>query len=64
MAARRRAAEFAISFGATLSQNQQPIALADIAKSALRGRTAAAISPIALVKRIDALFEIEREINA
>jgi transposase len=39
--------------------------LADIAKNAQRGRNATAISPIALeaVKRIDALFEIEREIN-
>src|SRR3546814_9003525 len=39
--------------------------LADIAKSARRGRSAAAISPIALeaVRRIDALFEIERAIN-
>jgi transposase len=39
--------------------------LADIAKNARRGRTAAAISPIALeaVKRIDALFDIERAIN-
>jgi len=39
--------------------------LADIAKSARRGRAAAAISPIALtaVKRIDALFDIERAIN-
>ena len=39
--------------------------LADIAKNARRGRNATAISPIALeaVKRIDALFDIEREIN-
>jgi hypothetical protein len=39
--------------------------LADIAKNARRGRSAAAISPIALeaVRRIGALFEIEREIN-
>lgn len=39
--------------------------LADIAKNARRGRTAAAISPIALeaVKRIDALFDLERAIN-
>ena len=39
--------------------------MADIAKNARRGRTAAAISPIALeaVKRIDALFDIERAIN-
>src|SRR6202795_526382 len=43
-------------------------ALADIAENARRkaqGKTAAAISPLALeaVKRIDALFEIERAIN-
>jgi transposase len=39
--------------------------LADIAKNARSGRSAAAISPIALeaVRRIDALFDIEREIN-
>jgi transposase len=39
--------------------------LADIATNARRGRHAAAISPIALeaVKRIDALFDIERAIN-
>ena len=39
--------------------------LADIAANARRGKQAAAISPIALeaVKRIDALFEIERGIN-
>jgi transposase len=39
--------------------------LADIAANARRGKNAAAISPIALeaVKRIDALFEIERGIN-
>ena len=39
--------------------------LADIAANARRGKKAAAISPIALaaVKRIDALFDIEREIN-
>ena len=39
--------------------------LADIAKNARRGRSAAAISPIALeaVKRIDMLFDIERDIN-
>ena len=39
--------------------------LADIAASARRGRGAAPVSPIALeaVKRIDALFAIEREIN-
>jgi hypothetical protein len=39
--------------------------LADIAANARRGRNAPAISPIALeaVKRIDALFDIERAIN-
>ena len=39
--------------------------LADIAANAQRGKTATPISPIALeaVKRIDALFDIEREIN-
>jgi transposase len=39
--------------------------LADIAANARRGRTAPAISPVALeaVKRIDALFDIERTIN-
>ena len=39
--------------------------LADIAANARRGKHAAAISPIALeaVKRIDALFDIERAIN-
>jgi transposase len=39
--------------------------LADIAANARRGRNAAAISPIALeaVKRMDALFDIERGIN-
>lgn len=39
--------------------------LADIARSARRGRKAAVISPIALeaVKRIDALFAIERSLN-
>lgn len=39
--------------------------LADIAKNARRGRSATAISPIALaaVQRIDALFDIERTIN-
>jgi transposase len=39
--------------------------LADIAKNAQRGRSTAAISPIALeaVRRIDQLFEIERDIN-
>jgi transposase len=39
--------------------------LADIAQNARRGRSAAAISPIALeaVKRIDVLFDIERDIN-
>ena len=39
--------------------------LADIAANARRGKNAAPIAPIALeaVKRIDAIFEIEREIN-
>ena len=39
--------------------------LADIAANARRGKDAAAISPVALaaVKRIDALFDIERDIN-
>jgi transposase len=39
--------------------------LADIAKNAQRGRSTAAISPIALeaIRRIDQLFEIERDIN-
>ncbi|WP_459178789.1 IS66 family transposase, partial [Sinorhizobium meliloti] len=39
--------------------------LADIASNAKRGKNAAAISPVALeaVKRIDALFDIERDIN-
>lgn len=39
--------------------------LADIAAHARRGKNAAAISPIALeaVRRIDALFDIERDIN-
>jgi transposase len=39
--------------------------LADIAANARRGRNAAAISPIALeaIRRIDALFDIERGIN-
>jgi transposase len=39
--------------------------LADIATNARRGKNAAAISPVALeaVKRIDALFDIERGIN-
>ena len=39
--------------------------LADIATNARRGKNATPISPIALeaVKRIDALFDIEREIN-
>ena len=39
--------------------------LADIATNARRGKNAAVISPIALeaVKRIDALFEIERVVN-
>lgn len=40
--------------------------LADIAANARRGKNAAPISPMALeaVKRIDGLFDIEREINA
>ena len=39
--------------------------LADIAANARRGKTAPAISPVALeaVKRIDALFDIERSVN-
>jgi hypothetical protein len=39
--------------------------LADIAANARRGKTAAAISPVALeaVRRIDVLFDIERGIN-
>jgi transposase len=39
--------------------------LADIAANARRGKTATPISPIALeaVRRIDALFDVEREIN-
>ncbi|MFK4826279.1 IS66 family transposase [Paenochrobactrum sp. BZR 588] len=39
--------------------------LADIAANAKRGKNAAPISPVALeaVKRIDALFDIERDIN-
>lgn len=39
--------------------------LADIARSARRGKNAAPISPLALeaVKRIDVLFDIERELN-
>ena len=39
--------------------------LADIAANARRRKNAAAISPVALaaVKRIDALFDIERDIN-
>src|SRR5262249_10873756 len=39
--------------------------LADIAANARRGKNAQAISPVALeaVKRIDALFDIERNIN-
>lgn len=39
--------------------------LADIATNAKRGKNAAPISPIALeaVKRVDALFDIERDIN-
>ncbi len=44
---------------------RQFLELADIAANARRDKNAAAISPIALeaVKRIDALFEIERGIN-
>src|SRR5580700_6280905 len=44
---------------------RQFLELADIAANARRGNKAAAISPIALeaVKRIDALFDIERGIN-
>ncbi len=40
--------------------------LADIAANARRGKNAAAISPVALaaVKRIDALFDIERAHSA
>ena len=39
--------------------------LADIARSARRGKNAAPISPLALeaVKRLDVLFDIEREVN-
>uniref|UniRef100_UPI001FCD35B3 IS66 family transposase n=1 Tax=Ensifer aridi TaxID=1708715 RepID=UPI001FCD35B3 len=39
--------------------------LADIATNAKRGKNAAAVSPVALeaVKRIDALFDIERDVN-
>ncbi|MGO8433496.1 IS66 family transposase, partial [Rhizobium johnstonii] len=39
--------------------------LADIATNAKRGKNATPISPVALeaVKRIDALFDIERDIN-
>jgi len=39
--------------------------LADIASNAKRGKNAAAISPVSLeaVKAIDALFDIERDIN-
>ena len=38
--------------------------LADIASSARRGRSAAPVSPLALeaVKRIDAIFAVEREV--
>jgi transposase len=51
-----------------LSQNRAAVQffeLADIAANARRGKNAPAISPIALeaVKRIDALFDIERGIN-
>jgi hypothetical protein len=44
---------------------RQFFALADIAANARRGKMAPVISPVALeaVKRIDALFEIERTIN-
>ena len=44
---------------------RQFFVLADIAANARRGKNAAAISPIALeaVRRLDALFEIERVIN-
>jgi hypothetical protein len=44
---------------------RQFLELADIAANARRGKNAPAISPIALeaVKRIDALFDIERTIN-
>ena len=46
-------------------RRRQFFELADIAANARRGKNAAAISPIALeaVKRIDALFDIERGIN-
>lgn len=39
--------------------------LAEIAANAKRGKNAAPVSPVALepVKRIDALFDIERDIN-
>src|SRR3954470_19142487 len=44
---------------------RQFFVLADIAANARRGKNTAAVSPIALeaVRRIDALFEIERVIN-
>src|SRR5207302_8118226 len=44
---------------------RQYFELADIAANARRGKNAPAISPVALeaVKRIDALFDIERNIN-
>ena len=47
------------------ARRRQFFELADIAANARRGKNAAAISPIALeaVKRIDALFDIERGIN-
>src|SRR3954453_21251627 len=47
------------------TQGRQFFELADIAANARRGKNAAAISPVALaaVKRIDALFDIERDIN-
>jgi transposase len=47
------------------SRRRQFFELADIAANARRGKNAVAISPIALeaVKRIDMLFDIERDIN-
>ena len=56
----------AITSGAVLGHaRRQFFELADIAANARRGKKAAAISPVALeaVKRIDALFDIERAIN-
>ena len=46
-------------------RRRQFFELADIAANARRGKNAPAISPVALeaVKRIDALFDIERAIN-